>query len=252
MAVSGVLGRSNLFGLELQAEIADEVYAGIETLVTLRLRNRRRRLPACLLRLELAGGTASCPMLLPHGELRLPLPVTFPHRGVQPLGAIRVNSPFPINFFVRSIALPHAGEVTVFPAPRAVPHPGGGRSRSAPGEAWRGKGYEGELTRIGDYRGSEPLKMIHWKLSARHDQLKVKELSAAATPPLLIDLAQLPGRGLEERLEAASWLIAQATRAGQPVGLRLEGATIPAASGRPHKLHLLGALARYGHHPPSP
>ncbi len=250
MAISGVLGRSNLFGLELRAEPTDEIYAGIETLVTIRLRNRRRWLTACLLRLELAGGAAVCPVLPPRGELRLPLPVTFPRRGLQPLGAIRVSSPFPINFFVRSIALPLAEAVTVFPAPRPVPRPGGGPTRTAPGEAWRGKGYEGELTRIGDYRGSEPLKMIHWKLSARHDQLMVKELSAAATPPLVIDLDELPGRGLEERLQAASWLIDQAFRACRPVGLRLDGVTLPAAGGRLQKLHLLGALARHGHHPP--
>jgi len=252
MAISGVLGRSNLFGLELRAELSDEIYAGIETLVIIRLRNRRRWLPACLLRLAVAGGAAACPVLLPRGEVHLPLPATFPRRGIQPLGDIRVSSPFPITFFVRSIALPLATAVVVFPTPRPAPRPGGEETRSLPGEAWSGKGYEGELSRIGDYRGSEPMKMIHWKLTARHGRLMVKELSAATAPPLVIDLEQLPGRGPEERLEAASWLITRASRAGRPVGLQLEGGTIPAASGRRHKLHLLGALARYGRHPSSP
>ena len=249
MAVSGLLGRGNLYSLELQAETPDEVYAGIETLVTIRLRNRRRRLPACLLHLDLAGGGVGCPVLPARGELRLPLPVTFARRGPQPLGTLRVSSPFPINFFVRSFALPLAGEVTVFPAPRPAPRLAGDAAHPRPGEVWRGKGYEGELTRIGDYRGSEPLKMIHWKLSARHDQLKVKELSAAAAPPLFIDPEQLPGRGLEERLGAASWLVDRASRAGRPVGLRLAERTVPPAVGRRHKLHLLGELARYGLHP---
>jgi len=215
-------------------------------LVIVRLKNRRRHLPACLLRLEIAGGTAVCPVLLPAGELRLPLPVTFLRRGQQQLNEIRVSSPFPINFFVRSIALPVVGTATVFPAPRAIPQLHRDGARHAVGDMWQGKGYEGELTRIGDYRGNEPLKMIHWKLSARHDQLKVKELSAAAAPPLVVDLAQLPGRGLEERLEAACWLIDAATREGRPVGLHLDAASFPAAVGRSHKLHLLGELARYG------
>jgi len=247
MAVSGLLGRSNLFGLDLEVIPADEIYAGIETLVMVRLKNRRRHLPACLLRLEIAGGATVCPVLLPAGEQRLPLPVTFPRRGRQPLTEIRVSSPFPINFFVRSILLPVIGSATVFPAPRAVPRLQRDGARQVAGEIWQGKGYEGELTRIADYRGHEPLKMIHWKLSARHDQLKVKELSAAAAPPLVVDPARLPGRGLEERLEAACWLIDAASREGRPVGLQLDGASFPAAVGRSHKLHLLGELARYGH-----
>ena len=78
MAISGVLGRSNLFGLELRAEPTDEIYAGIETLVTVRLRNRRRWLTACLLRLDLAGGAAACPVLPPAASCachcRLPFP----------------------------------------------------------------------------------------------------------------------------------------------------------------------------------
>ncbi|AMV71035.1 hypothetical protein DBW_0644 [Desulfuromonas sp. DDH964] len=252
MAVSGLLGRGNLFGLDLDLETADEIYAGIETLVIVRLKNRRRHLPACLLRFEIAGGAAVCPVLLPAGELRLPLPVTFPRRGQQPLKEIRVSSPFPINFFVRSIVLPVVGTATVFPAPRAVPRLQRDGARHAAGEVWQGKGYEGELTRIGDYLGHEPLKMIHWKLSARHGQLKVKELSSAAAPPLLVDPARLPGRGLEERLEAACWLIDAASREGRPVGLQLDAASFPAAVGRSHKLTLLGELARYGHSASAP
>ena len=161
MAVSGLLGRGNLFALEVRAEAPDEVYAGSETLLTLVLRNRRRRLPACLLRCAAAGGTGSCAVLPAGAALRLPLPVTFPSRGMQPLPEVRVSSPFPVNFFVRSIALPQVGEVTVFPAPRPAPRPGGDTGRNTPGEEWRDKGFEGDLTRIGDYRGNEPLKMIH-------------------------------------------------------------------------------------------
>lgn len=249
MAVSGVLGRANLGGLHLDCEPPEEIYDGVETLLTLRLGNRRRYLPSCLLRLELAGHSVLCPLLRRGETVSLPMAVTFSGRGVRRLGAVRVGSAFPINFFIRSTLLPSDRQIVVFPAPVHCRLPAGGRDRPAPGDQADGKGYEGDLTRIGDYRGGEPLKMIHWKLSARHDALKVKELSAAAATPLLIDLEHLPGAGLEERLRCASWLVNSATRAGRPVGLRTAGSQLAPAIGHHHKLALLGALACHGSDP---
>jgi len=107
------------------------------------------------------------------------------------------------------------------------------------------KGYEGELSRIADYRGGEPLKLIHWRLSARHGELKVKELSAVDRPPVTVDLEQLPG-GLEERLRCATYLILSFLRENRPVGLRLGSRAIPPAVGRAHKLRLLAELAIHG------
>ncbi|HKJ77310.1 MAG TPA: DUF58 domain-containing protein [Gammaproteobacteria bacterium] len=252
MAVSGLLGRGNLTGVTLSVEPPEEIYAGVETLLTIRLHNRRRFLPVCLLRLELPVGDAAATLLRPGEKSRLPLAATFRDRGVHRLEALRLSSAFPINFFVRSLVLPLRQEVAVFPAPRPCALPAGGRLQPLRGELATGKGYEGELTRIGDYRGGEPLKLIHWKLSARHGELKVKELSALATPPLLVDPARLPGAGLEERLGCACWLITAAARQGRPVGLRLAGKTLPPAVGRQHKLHLLNELARYGRDPRTP
>ncbi len=252
MAVSGLLGHSNLTGVTLTVETPEEIYDGIETLLTLRLANRRRWLPACLLRFEVQGGGAGCHLLPRGGTRSLALPVTFAGRGVHRLEGARVISNFPINFFVRSRFLVLDQKVTVFPTPRRVPLPATAGTLATRGERAAGRGYEGELTRIGDYRGGEPLKLIHWKLSARQNHLMVKELSAAGAPPLLIDPAQLPGSGLEERLRGACWLIGAAWRAGRPVGLRLGAVTLPPAVGRTHKLRLLTALARYGQNPHTP
>ncbi len=251
MAVSGLLGRNNLAGLHLDLESPDEIYDGIETLVTVVLGNRSGWLPACLLRVELGGRAASSILLPRRQRVRLPLPITFQSRGVHRLPAARVTSNFPINFFVRSLAFSLSREITVFPAPRPLHWPAGDPGRTATGERFAGKGFEGDLTRIGPYRGGEPLKSIHWKLSARQDQLMVKELSASLAPPLLIDLAALPGEDLEERLAGASFLVNRAWRTGRPVGLRLGTRQFPPAAGRRHKLQLLHELARYGRDPHS-
>ncbi|TLM60947.1 MAG: DUF58 domain-containing protein [Deltaproteobacteria bacterium] len=246
MAVSGILGRWNLARLELRCVPPDEVYDGVPTLLGIELVNRRRWLPVCLLEVLLDGEGVLFPLVEPGASQRKPLPATLHGRGLHPLPPLQVRSRFPINFFVRRMTLAVAVPVLVFPVPQPCPGEFAAGPAAARGSRpLRQRGGDGEISRIGEYRGGEPLKLIHWKLSARHDQLKVKELSATARPPVILDLAELPGAGLEERLRGASWLVGRLLRDGRPVGLRAGTQVIPPACGRPHKLRLLKALALY-------
>lgn len=247
MAVSGVLGRWNLARLALRCIPPEEVYAGVPTVLGIELTNRRRRLPACLLEVALAGEHVFFPLVGPGSAERKLLPATLHGRGFQRLPAMEVRSRFPVNFFIRRMTIAMTDPVLVFPAPRpcpaASPADPAARRGSVPNQQ---RGSEGEVSRIGEYRGGEPLKMIHWKLSARHDQLKVKELSATTQPPVILDLATLPGAGLEARLSCACWLVGQLLRGGRPVGLRAGSTEIPPDCSRSHKLRLLKALALHG------
>jgi uncharacterized protein (DUF58 family) len=246
MAVSGILGRGNLAGVEVTVDLPAEIYDGTETLLQVRLHNRRR-LPACLIQVQMAGQTVTFPLVERRSAQVRSLPVTFFGRGRRPLEAVLISSIFPINFFLRRRWQQLQGEVTVFPAPRRCLVPAQAGSRQSGGELRRpARGYEGDLSRIGDYRGGEPLKMIHWKLSARHGALKVKELSAVAQEPVLLDLAALPGAHLEERLRSASYLVNRYLREQRPVGLRLGARTIPADLSAAHKHRLLTVLALHG------
>jgi uncharacterized protein (DUF58 family) len=247
MAVSGLLGRWNLAGLALRCVPPQELYDGVPTLLGIELANPRQRLPACLLEVALGGESVFFPLVEPGTMQRKMLSATLTGRGFQRLPNLEARSRFPINFFIRRITLSIAEPVLVFPAPRACGEAVQSDSAGARNTAsnWQ-RGAEGEISRIGEYRGGEPLKRIHWKLSARHDQLKVKELSAPASVPLVIDLAELPGVGLEERLRCACWLVGKILRAGRPVGLRAGSSEIPPACSRAHKLRLLKVLALYG------
>jgi len=247
MAVSGVLGKGNIDKLHLRVEFPDEVFDGIETLVRLRLENRKRWLPTFLVTVTLLDQSVTVPIIGPRQAALESLPFTLDGRGRHGIDAARLCSIFPINFFVRCRSLPLGAKVVVFPAPR----PGYGDSRPEPEGEGGGrpsplKGYEGELSRISDYRGGEPLKLIHWKLSARHDRLKVKELSATTREPVIIDPERLPGKDLEERLRHAAFVATRCFRQGRPVGLRLGRAVIAPAAGRQHKIKLLNALGLYG------
>ena len=72
----------------------------------------------------------------------------------------------------------------------------------------------------------------------------VKQHSGLSQPPVLIELAALPGN-LEQKLSHASHLIMTLSRGNRPVGLRLADTTITAASGQRQRQMLLQELALY-------
>ncbi|GAB4179668.1 MAG: DUF58 domain-containing protein [Geothermobacteraceae bacterium] len=245
MAVSGLLGKANISRLELRPLPAPELYAGLQAPLPWLLVNRRRRLPAFLIELSTGQGRAIIPLLGPGQRQRVRLPHTFDRRGDQPLPAVTLSSHFPINFFVRHLRLPTAGETLVFPAliESRLPVTDDPVS-SMPRQLLEQAGYEGDLRAIVDYSGAEPLRSLHWKLSARHEELKVKQTESLGGNPVMIDVADLPGHG-EEQLGRACWLVNELERRQRPVGLRLGSQHLAVGSGQTHRLRLLGALARH-------
>ena len=246
MAVSGLVGRYNLAGLELDVSMPDDLFAGVETLVSVTVHNRKR-FPTFLLQVEIGDSSVLFPLLPGRQSVRNPLPLILPRRGQQLLPPSTFRSCFPVNFFVRSFSAPDAGEATVFPAPCAcrelLPDDQGkqdGRHVAAR------RGGDGDIERISHYSGHEPLKMIHWKLTARHGELLVKELADNAGEPLILDLAKLPGVTIEQQLGCATWLVGHSLRNNRPVGLKMQNRLIPPSTGRRHRLQLLTELALYG------
>ncbi len=246
MAVSGLLGKNNLGRPRMQVILPDEIYAGLPAQVKLRLHNDRR-LPVFLLQVHVLGETATFKVVGGGETAEEELTLSFPVRGRQNIDQARLNSIFPVNFFIRGRALKLDLQAIVFPTPRPCPVLVPADNQRRLGESIAaGKGQQGEITHIADYRGGEPLKLIHWKLSARSDQLLVKELAATATLPVLIDLDNLPGANLEERLSSAAFLINHSLRQNRPVGLRFGHRLIPPAITHSHRLHLLAELGTYG------
>jgi uncharacterized protein (DUF58 family) len=246
MAVSGLLGKGNLGRPRVQIILPDEIYAGLPVPVRVRLHNNRRR-PVFLLQVGLLGETATFKVVGGGETAEEELTLRFPHRGRRTLGRIRLSSIFPVNFFVRSRTLDLDLQALVFPAPRPCRALAPTDEEQPVGDAIAvGKGQQGEISRIADYRGGEPLKLIHWKLSARSDQLMVKELAATAALPVLLDLDRLPGATLEERLSGAAYLVNRYLGQNRPVGLRLGRRLIRPATTRSHRLHLLAELGTYG------
>lgn len=245
MAMTGVAGKRNIEGYLLELDAPDEVYAGVETLLTLRITNRRRFFPALLLRVELDTAMALLPFIPGQATGNVTLPYCPSRRGHNRIERLRISSPFPVAFFVRSHTFALEGDIIAFPALRPLPYlPSAvGTEPRRPGVSSAQRGNQGVVAGIYDYTGTEPLKRIHWRLSARHDLLKVKELESDASEPVIIIPEDLPGATWEERLSEAAWLIDRTLRSGRPVGLQLGRNVLAPGSGRDHKLQLLRALA---------
>ena len=247
MATSGVLGWLNIRGIDARLMLPPEIYCSTPCSATLELNSRRRLLPSFLLKATLMDGAGTLPALSRHGTARTTITLAFPARGRGTIDRLHLASPFPVGFFVRSRPVMLKTPYLAFPAPVRCPLPGSSDEEGHRGEhRAASRGLNGDIERIGDYSGREPLRLIHWRLSARHGNLKVKEFAAIGADPLMLDLKQLPADTREEMLGRAVYLVNRLIRANRPVGLALPGRVIPPAADQAHRLRLLRELALYG------
>lgn len=247
MTVSGIMGWLNIRGLALTVRLSDEIYDGQETYAAVNLENGKRLLPSFLLRVDIDEESVLFPLVGRRAAETGTISLTFRGRGRRAIDRAIVTSPFPINFFVRRTALRIDGHGIVFPRPRPCDGASGWDGRPSRGfRSAGGRGFEGDVEKIADYTGTEPLKLIHWRLSARHENLKVKELAATATDPLMLDLTRLPGQNPEEGLSCLAWLVNRSIRTSRPVGLVTKERTIAPDTSRSHRLRLLTEIALHG------
>ncbi len=246
MAVTGYAGMQNIKQLLPELLAPEELFAGQPGRFTLLLHNAKSLWPSFLIRVAVPGQADTLvPFLKPTETVRAELSLTFAHRGLQPIGQLRISSPFPVNFFIRYWNYILTDTCVVFPQPLPCSGSRPDHDQTQPGESLQHqRGLDGELEGIREYSGSEPLRAIHWKLSARDQQLLVKEFGSRTAPPLLITVDELPGATCEARLSQAAWLITQQHQ-HRAVGLQLGEQLFAPAPGRLHRQELLTALAQY-------
>lgn len=247
MSVTGLAGMYNIKKNIPDLHPPTEVFAGIPAPFRMSVRNAKQYFPSFLIRVEHATGQ---PLVFPvvprNSACNGTILLTFSQRGLVPCGRITISSPYPVGFFTRYWSFEIDDAVVVFPRPIATKQGGnrGDESQAAGAGLRRDPGLSGELERISPYSGSEPLRMIHWKLSARSHDLLVKGFGRCVAAPLVIDLNLLAGEGIEERLSRAAWLVQRWVRE-RPVGIQLGDRLLPSGTGTQHGLLLLKELALY-------
>lgn len=246
MGISGFFGLGNLQKIESDIIMPEEIYAGRPFTAQLLVRNASSHTPRFILRFVIGSSSVLLPFLKKGGTVRLPISIVFKERGSGVIEKIAVTSQFPVNFFVRSATVHTDAPFTVFPMP--VPLPArftlpADLDRN-PGPARMKRGNSGDIESIGLYSGREPLKQLHWKLSARHDELFVKELQGESGVPVMVNPDELPG-DLEERLCHACHLVNSFAAEGRAVGLTVGKEVFPPTTDRADRLKILAALACY-------
>jgi len=247
MSITGLAGMLNLRKISPEILLPNELFAGTPAPFRLRINNSKQVLPSFLIQIETGyGDKCIIPVINSNSTVEEIFSITLPVRGRAVLGTITVSSVYPVNFFTRYWKFSQEDKVIVFPRLIYSATQGGSAGNARAGSNLRqSRGLDGELERIAEYSGNEPFRMIHWKLSARSEDLFVKEFGSQTVQPLVIDLDEQAGPGLEERISRAAWQVKKQI-ISRPVGLKLNGRTIPPASGNSHCLHLLTELALYG------
>ena len=246
MLVSGLFGRNNLRRLQVHLIFPEEVFAGTETPIAVKL-ECRRWYPAFLVTVELGETEVLFPYVRARSEEVGHAVVVFSRRGAHTLAGIRVSSSFPFNFFTRSRSLAQQSEVLVFPKPRRC-HPGAlsGDPRRRSGDTVTDRaGYDSDILSIRDYVPGDPVKYISWKATAKTGSLKTRELAAIEERPVILDVDRLRTDDLEWSLSCATYWVIRLLRSRVPVGLILGGETMAPRVSRTHRLSMLQRLAVY-------
>jgi hypothetical protein len=111
-------------------------------------------------------------------------------------------------------------------------------------EPRRGQGRE--YLSVREYRPGDPMRHVHWGLTARHGELMVREFEQERTPRLAIWLDTEPDdvQAMDRCCTAAASIVDSATATGAGVRLAAAGADGPALVARTHHLEYHRWLAR--------
>ncbi len=197
--------------------------------------------------------------------LRLVQAQRFPERGLYRSGPVLAWSRYPFGLVQYSQQIAEATEVLVYPR---LGHLDRRRMADWLGGATAGDGrhhalirrpfasQEAEVHGLRPFRPGDSPRWIHWRTSARRDQLMVREYMDPPSPDLLLAVdAWLPNTGDADCAEALEASIALAAtivwtwcqESGMAFGLLVAGAKPAAISGRSHRelgLRMLDLLAR--------
>ncbi len=101
-----------------------------------------------------------------------------------------------------------------------------------------------EFERLREYRPSDPLRRIHWKSSAKHDEFLVTEYSPSERDETVTIVGTAPKGEVDEMARLAATITDLALDAGYNVELATPNGHVPPGQGEDHRTNLLRLLAR--------
>ncbi|GAB6066349.1 DUF58 domain-containing protein [Aquifex pyrophilus] len=242
MLVAGLISIYNLRGLKITVKLPDEVYAGIPTVGSIGVK-KEGIFPSFLIKVR--NGFSEVLFTIVEKDFKFKeTEFLFPKRGYYDKLKLEVSSDFPLGMFTRSYETEIDINLVVFPKPLKTNVKDVILKDARGRESLEEKGQGGEdIKEIKDYI-NEPVKLIHWKISAKYDELKVKVTEGEEQKSVILSLDSVKG-SKEEKLSRLAYLINEYMSKGYAVGLELGKKRIEPSTGRKHKLKLLKELALY-------
>lgn len=239
MAVLSMLvGFRNLDRLSLRSVRAAPCHAGEPLQVELAFDAASRQREA--LRIEAGAGSA---LLRSRNDdaLRAHIELPTSRRGHLLLPRIRVWTSWPYGLFRCWSWLNPQTALLVFPRPEMNSPPLPLQARVS--DSGRPQPQGDEFGALREYRANDPLRLIAWKASARHDRLLVREPEMPLGRELVFDFSALDTQDLETRISRLTRWVLVAEEQRLPYSLHLPQQKIGPDLGSAHAYRCLRELA---------
>lgn len=237
----------NLSGLRLAPGRTEPVFAGETARFAIVLVNPGGTRRAVALRPRRGNGARQESAAdLPPGASSVELLRPGARRGRMALGPVVVETRFPLGLARAWSVFELELRCLVYPRP-GPPHPWpepAGSHREGDAAASSGVG-QGDFAGIRRYHPGESPAAVHWKASARAQELLSKHFLGEQGAQLWLSWNDLPGLGTEERLSRLCRWALEAHASARPWALRLPGFEAGPDRGEAHLRRCLTALAEF-------
>ncbi|MEN9225461.1 MAG: DUF58 domain-containing protein [Thermostichus sp. DRC_bins_24] len=260
--ISGTLSEATLKDLEVSRQLPTRIFAGQPILVGLTLTSRKRRFSSFSLQVsERIEGvkredwpSSYVLRVDARSSVKSFYRHTFPRRGLWQLQGFEIATSFPFELFRKGVEIVDPQTVIVFPRPAPVNGllvldqlSGGSQLRPQPGQ-------EGDYLSLRQYRPQDDARSIHWKISAKRDQLITRELERPRSQAITLcfenrwqPLEESPESHrdrLERAVERCAGILSYLIQEGHPVALVTLQERTRFAADLAHQDHLLAVLAQ--------
>ena len=262
IVLSFLLCRYSLRKLAVDREVPETVHRGHEALLTLRVTNHKRLIPAVSIRVEnlpeSSAEEAYIVKIPPQSTAVAHVRHGFPKRGVVPLPPVILRTTFPFGLLESFVYLNDGREVVVYPQVRPIKAPLVHRHESVGSAPKVSRSGGTEFHSLRDYVPGDDTRHIAWRTSARMGSLVVRELEieTARAVSIVLDTHKTPNdpdfeEHFEEAIDAAASLSVKLLQQKYQVALFMPEGDVLAGEGRPHAQRILDILARVEPGPPS-
>ncbi|MDP6416756.1 MAG: DUF58 domain-containing protein [Gammaproteobacteria bacterium] len=185
LLLSGVLAWMNLHGSRWRMALAQHFRAGEAAFVRIELLNTKVLLPTYSLCFEVEARNAGRSRMLcqrnglaPGERVNLTWQFTPEQRGNETIAIKRLESQFPFGFLRKSISGGVDNDIIIWPERIDYEFkPPYGKHWHQQGNTVMKRGSGTELINLRDYFQGDPMRLVHWKASARMRRMMVREMS---------------------------------------------------------------------------